>query len=414
MNAPSTLEGAMSHKMGNGQELSCPHRKALCIKVVILLLLYKALVLGIAFYCAAICPGFFSVENYQANFHRQSQPSFAERFSTWDGEHYLSLSQDGYHAGSPSAAFYPLWPSVIRLCSEVLGGRLLIVSLAVANLFSFVAWIFFHRLVERQYGMRVANLSLAMLLAYPGALFFQFPYSESLFFLLIVLFFSSLFEQKYWLTASCGFLLPLTRATGIFCLLPLCWHIWAHHRPGLGNMPTFRRICCNKRKVAIWVPILAAPMLGYVAYFGIMAALTGNAVEGFKAQENYVNHPSILNIVDVQGFLMSVINVSADHSMRSSPVDRIMFFVFVSCLPFLWRFNRTYFWYALAAGLVPAISNRFFSYTRLLLLCFPVFIALSIILLEVPRRRYLPYVFACLIGMQIGFVIRHVNFYWAG
>lgn len=64
-------------------------------KLIFALLLYKALVLGAAFAYAKFAPGSFSVDGYQANFHRHEQPGFAERFSTWDGEHYLSLSERG-------------------------------------------------------------------------------------------------------------------------------------------------------------------------------------------------------------------------------------------------------------------------------------------------------------------------------
>ena len=74
--------------------------------------------------------------------------------------------------------------------------------------------------------------------------------------------------------------------------------------------------------------------------------------------------------------------------------------------------NMTYFCYALLSGLVPAMSNQFLSYTRFLVLCFPVFIAMA------EKLRGHDLVFWYVLGvfgvMQVIFLIRHINGFWAG
>jgi hypothetical protein len=40
---------------------------------------------------------------------REGDPVFGSHFATWDGAHYLFLSEVGYVAGASSCAFYPLW-----------------------------------------------------------------------------------------------------------------------------------------------------------------------------------------------------------------------------------------------------------------------------------------------------------------
>jgi hypothetical protein len=291
-------------------------------------------------------------------------------------------------------------------------GHSLVAALILANAFSLVAWLLFHYLVSATNGESTANLALAFLLAYPGALFYQFPYSESLFLLLITLFFIGLFRENYWLVASTGFLLPLTRATGIFCLLPLAWHLWEKVKIQTTGASVHERFAALLKQPN--APVCAAPLLGYASYFGVMRAFTGNPFEGFEAQRHFLNQPSISNILDLPGFLAAFFHVGWRHGMADSPIDRGMFVLFVACLPFLWRWNKLYFWYALASGVIPAMSNRFFSYTRLLTLCFPLFIVLGEKLKPPKNRPCFWYAMAVLGGIQIGFIIRHVNSRWAG
>ncbi len=336
-----------------------PRRPATAL--VVALLLYKAAVLGVPLFYARLSPNSFSVAGFMANFHRHQKPGFAERFSTWDGEHYLFLSQYGYLPGSPSDAFYPLWPAIIRTGTLLTGGHPLIAALLLSNLLSLAGFVALHRLVAATQGTQTADCALALLIAYPGSLFFQFAYSESLFLLLIVLFFIGLFGENYRLVAVIGFFLPLTRATGVFCVLPLASHLWekegARHKSG-GDASLGRVVLSLARNGAI--PALLAPMLGYAAYFGVMAATAGNPFAGFAAQKHYLNQPSIANIVNVPGFVASFFHVGLHHGMADSPIDRAFFVVFVISLPWLWRLNKPYFLYALGSGLAPAMSNFLF------------------------------------------------------
>ena len=384
-------------------------------KLLLWLLSYKALVLAIALLYGFL-PETFDLDRYKTNFHRHEQPGFNARFSTWDAEHYLSLSENGYHPGLPSAAFYPLWPGLVRITGSMMGGHFLLASLLLANAFSLVAWMLFHRLISEIKGAKVANFALALLLAYPGSLFYQFPYSEALFLLLIILFFMGLGRANYWLVALTGFLLPLTRATGIFCLIVLVLHLWERiNEQSTDAIDRFTGDWFNallKQKPALLT--CGAPILGYASYFSVMWFMTGNPFEGFEAQQYYINKPSIANIFDLPGFIAAFFDVGWFHDTKDSPIDRAMFILFIFCLPYLWRWNKAYFLYAIGSGLVPAMSNWFFSYTRLLVLCFPLFVVLADNLKERKNRFYFWLVMAVFATIQISFVVRHVNFRWAG
>ena len=88
----------------------------------------------------------------------------ARHFATWDSEHYLYLSQDGYGAGVKSCAFYPLWPLIVRWTAPLAGGNHLIGGLVVSNLCSLAAWVLFYERVRRRWGI---ELSLRALFEHP-------------------------------------------------------------------------------------------------------------------------------------------------------------------------------------------------------------------------------------------------------
>ena len=181
-------------------------------------------------------------------------PTMSSRFSTWDSAHYLMLSQHGYQPGSSSDAFYPLWPVIIRLGSFVTFGNPLLSSLFLANGLSIAAFWLFYRLVQREYGDVISEDSLILMLAFPGSLFFCFPYTESLYLILVLTFFWGLSSQRYFWTVSAALLMPLVKAIGVFMVFPLAWHCFEHRKPW-----------------KYWL-MLSIPLIGYAMYFGTMLA----------------------------------------------------------------------------------------------------------------------------------------------
>jgi hypothetical protein len=159
--------------------------------------------------------------------------------------------------------------------------------------------------------------------------------------------------------------------------------------------------------------LLLCPLLGYAVYFGTMYAWTGNALEGFEAQRSYPNSPSISNILNVAGFANAFVNVHTLDGMLDAALDRGFFLLFLALLPAVWKLNRTWFWYTLPTGLIPALSNYFLSYRRFIMVCFPLFIVLAQLLAKGPRWMFWYYV-VLLAAMQAWAVTRFVNFNWAG
>jgi hypothetical protein len=317
-------------------------------------------------------------------------------FTTWDIKYYLQLAQNGYVSGSPLCAFYPLWPGILFLAGRLTGGHLLMASFGLCNVLSFIAFLLFYHLVERQHGKRVALDALILLLAAPGAFFFSFPYTEALYLVLVLAFFWGLECDARLLLCIAGFLLPLARPVGVFIEVPLAWHLFRSRAPQ-----------------ARWL-LMLAPLLGYTCYFTFMHLATGNALEGFVAQRSYPLSPSIRNIFNVPALLNAIIGIRTWDGMTDSAVDRGCFFLFLVLLPFIFRGNRTWFWYTLPTGLIPALTSYFMSYRRYVMVCFPMFVISALILTKNGRRWYFWCCVVLLAVVQILAVLRFVNADWAG
>ena len=139
----------------------------------------------------------------------------------WDAQWYLHIAEHGYHGqaiqpggtgGHHDFAFFPGWPLLIRLVS--LGGLLPMAGTAIAlsNILFVMAAVTFYRMFAERFDERVA-LGAVLLLAFnPAAYVFSMGYSESLFVLLLALFF--LFETRLPAPVAAGFAM-LTRVSGL-------------------------------------------------------------------------------------------------------------------------------------------------------------------------------------------------------
>jgi hypothetical protein len=377
---------------------------------------------------------------HQNIFHSANQVStpdgyltFDCHFASWDAEHYLFIAAHGYETGDGRCAFYPLFPLAIRYCSITTGGSQLLAGMILANLFSLVGWLIFFTMVHRRFGDSTARIALILLVAFPGSLFFQFVYTESLFFLLLMLLLLGLQEDRCWLSLASAFLLPLARAVGLFCVFPLLWDLMTNS-PLAWWLKLKTKIPCDKMNVGAaetaWaeegtVPsrqlrrrggwLLLAPLLGWVVYLMLMKESTGNAFEGFEAQKQF-GMQSIGNIFKLSQFLFKLVTPSTFYAVRGSIVDRCSFILLICSLPVIWRLDKSWFLWSVFLGVVPAMSGMFVSYTRFASVVFPLFVAMAVFLNKpgLLFRCFRVITVATFAIVQIILLWRFVNFRWAG
>jgi len=361
-------------------------------------------------------------------------PVFESYFTTWDAGHYLHLVEKGYQSGHKSCAFYPLWPLLVRWISNCTGHHYVISVIVLANGFSLAGFFMFYRMVSRRFGESLARSSLFLLLAFPGSLFFQFGYSEGLFFLLVMLLSFGLERNRLKMALIAAFLLPLTRPLGIFCVFPIalqlirrlpdaCWVYWAkriRRVKWLGRFPgrekgegTGTGVAPLDQVGLLRWALLTAPFCGWGLYFVLMAVWTGNPFEGFAAQK-YWGVQSVSNLFNVTKFVVGFLTPTSWHGFRGSMVDRCAFLLLLYCLPLIWRLDKGWFLWAVVLGIVPALTGTFTSFIRFESVVFPVFIALAVWLSSPGKKLLHLFVSASLVAMHLVFVWRFIYFEWAG
>lgn len=352
-----------------------------------------------------------------------ADPTFESHFATWDSAHYLLLATQGYAEGVRSCAFYPLWPilwrEVIALGAPPVWGGLL-----VANLLSTLGLAMLYRAVALRHDAWRAFWMVLFMAVHPGNLFLQFSYSECVFLVLLVSIWSGLEERRWWLAAFGAALMPLSRAVGVFAILPIGvwllrhpviaphWNRWVSRAP----RSTHRLLTIEadpSRGGGRWWVLPVLPLVGWAAYLGLMAHWTGNPFEGFEAQKHWGRH-SILNLINVPKFVIEYLNPRYFHEFADSMLDRLCFLAVAYTLPALWRNERALIPWIYILGILPAMSGSFTSYIRFSGMAFPVFLMWSA---PAPTRslRTLRWVGLVILGLLHLHLVRNfVLGRWAG
>jgi len=334
-------------------------------RLLLAVLCGKLTVLLVVFMAYTLLP--FYTDEFKVNFVDPAvlRDGLARAFSTWDAQHYLYLSESGYHAGQMSDAFFPLFPLLIHITTPIFGSSLA-AGLVMANLASMAGIYFLFQLVTALQGRAVARGTILLYLAFPTAFFFSLVYSESLFLLLIVLFFYLLLVKRRmdWAALPAA-ILPLARPEGVLVLLPFAAYWWV-----------------ERRRLSREALFVLSPLLGAAAYLAYMRAATGNPLEMFRAMRAYVSDHSITYLFHPATLVRLLFEQPlALHGFTNSIIDRVVFLLFLLMLALMFRrIHPSLTVYAAAVGLLNVVSGTFMSYSRYVLLAFPAFVVLALVL----------------------------------
>lgn len=150
-----------------------------------------------------------------------------QRFDTL---HYIALALEGYRPNSSHSVFPPLYPALIRVVGDVMGGQYLCAALLLSNLCTIGYLVMLFLLAEQEVGSAAARRVQVYALVYPWGFFLLAGYSESLFLLLATLTFWLALRGRGWAAGLCGALAALTRLQGAMLALPLLLLAWHRHR----------------------------------------------------------------------------------------------------------------------------------------------------------------------------------------
>jgi hypothetical protein len=159
-------------------------------------------------------------------------PGWHNLFTAWerlDALWFLKIATHGYAKTDASAAFFPLYPALIAALSFLFGGHPLAASLVISSGAFLGALVVLHALTRDEFSEEIARRAVLYAAVFPTAFFFLAPYSESLFFLLVLLSFWSARRRRWVLAGAAGVLAALARNLGVLlvpALLGEAVHQW--------------------------------------------------------------------------------------------------------------------------------------------------------------------------------------------
>ena len=336
----------------------------------------------------------------------------------WDAVWYLRIADSGYADSEPRAAFFPLYPLLIRALGTLGGGSeaaLLLASYAIAFAAFVAALALLYRLVELELGRRMARPTLLLLAVFPAAVFFGAPYSESLFLLCAVgAFYAARTRRVAWAgVAAMG--AATTRSAGLLLLVPLAmlWWTSAPRRP---------------RDLA-W---LALAPLGVAAYAAWLGLSEGDALRFLDVQDAWSRELVVPLTGAWDGFTAAVdgvrqlasgsrspvyFEIAAGDPFRIAAINILLFvtlmFAVAACVGVLRRLPRPYgVWVAVSLVLplsFPVTPQPLMSLPRFVSVLFPIFMWLALVCEE---RRNTDLV-AALSAVGLGlFTAQFASWHW--
>ena len=199
-----------------------------------------------------------------------------QMFLHWDSINYQTIAKNGYvPTGNDSVfiVFFPLFPLLIRMFTFDFA-YINIIAIVVANVCSLIAFTYLYKLTKMEFNEGVAQKAVMFLSIFPLAYFLSAPYTEGLFFALVI---SCLYyaRKSRWLLAGLlGFLSSLTRLQGLLMLLVLL--VEYYHQSGW-----------NPKKNRWTVLCVLLPLVGFLIYLGLNQTVMGSPFSFVGIQANH-------------------------------------------------------------------------------------------------------------------------------
>jgi hypothetical protein len=341
------------------------------------------------------------------------QPNTASSvFAWWDGQWYLRIAQHGYDPsyvqpsafGARTEAAFP--PALAALMAAT--HRLFAIDYTAAGLlWGFVALavagIGLTRLIQLDYGRRIALLTLIFLLLWPPSIFFGMLYQDGLTLAGLVWAFYFVRTRRPLLAGV---------ALGVACLGKLVVVVAL-----IALVVELRRTASHRRRdIALLAAGPFAAVAGWLLYCGIQFHHLTAALDAERAWGHELSTPWHSISVSADG-----IRKIPDAGYRAVLIgDFVAIAVLAIAIAYLMirRVRPSYVVYAATMLVVLTTDGHTFSLARYVLLVFPVFLAAALAAdALVTRHRHTAVIATAAtaaLAAQVWLISRFARYYWAG
>lgn len=295
-----------------------------------------------------------TIGNFRNNgglfFLLESNTSILQRFLylflQWDGGNYYQISQSGY-IHPHFFAYFPLYPGIISLVSNILPVQLAGIAVSLASLIAFLT--FFSKTTKVRYP-RIFGIQTLAVLSFPSAFILVCFYPESLFLFLTVLS-SYLFLNKkdYFPAVIFASLASVTRVQGIIFLFVLILFLF-------------------RTKLSLWKKLLftLVALTPLTTFVSMQKLYYGNYLGFAQAQLFW------------QRFTLPEINLQFDYYGLIA-LGNVLFLLFVIFLTITYyqKLHKFDLIFLLLSLFLPLTTGSLESFPRYFLSAYPLFILLS-------------------------------------
>jgi Gpi18-like mannosyltransferase len=153
-------------------------------------------------------------------------PGISDLMGLWykyDTVFYVRIAEGGYGWYRFAPAFYPLYPGLIKIVNPVLPGGGLPAAMFLSVLFALAALVLMHRLVDEEFGAKVASRTVFYFAAFPAGFFLFAAYNESLYISLVIAALYAARKGHFWIASVAAALAGSTRLFGLLLAAPLAY-----------------------------------------------------------------------------------------------------------------------------------------------------------------------------------------------
>ena len=291
--------------------------------------------------------------------------------TSWDGRWYLEIVRKGYPDNIPDnityeqlearAAFFPVYPWLVRALDFVLPGGDTVAALMLNFLFGAVSVVLVGLLARRLFNVAVAARSMTLYAVFPGSFVLSFAYAEATFIVLAALCLLMLVEERWLLAGLAAAIGTGTRPNGV-ALIAAC---------AVAAILAIRR----RRDWSSLVAVILAP-LGFIGFQLYIDARTGERGAWLRVQTEAWSEGTSFGataVTNTFGFLTSPLSSPAD---ALTALSLIAMFGMLYCL---WRRHLPLPIVAFCAVVIALmlIPETVTARPRFLFTAFPLFIAVG-------------------------------------
>lgn len=338
-------------------------------KISSLVILWRLALFGIAAVAAFALPYIPSFPYAAELLASTHLPAWLYSWGNFDGVHYLTIAERGYHAAAAIQAFFPVFPLFLSVLAYPLAGGLLLNGIltvtAVYALFT---------LVRLDTSFKISWWTVVGFLLFPTSFFLGALYSEPLFLSAVFGSFLAARKRQWWLAAGLAGVASATRIVGVALWPALCLELWWQHR----QLP-FSEFLLKHVKHLLITTLAASGLVGYMWYLQREFAdpllfLHVQKDFGSGRQDSFILFPQV-----IWRYIKILWSTRPFDWKYFSYAQDLVLSLGVLGILIGWykKIRPSYLLFSLLVFFIPPLTGTLSSMPRYVLACFPIFFLLG-------------------------------------